>query len=198
MVIANKFICSWGCQFGVLQDFIFRIGRKRKDRGGLVRQIKLPFVVTNGVRVLVFVAAVAVGLLWAFDIVGAVDPFKVFFPAALTVVGAAFVVAVLLTSLYIYRPWCHLACPFGLVSWFFEEAGDLPHQGGLQQVHRLRRLFADVPVDGDGSDSQKGPSDAGLLCLWGVHRDLSDRCGIVYDKPGEPWDVGGSGSAREE
>jgi len=41
--VANKFICTWGCQFGTLQDFIFRLNRNSKDRKGRIRQVKPPF-----------------------------------------------------------------------------------------------------------------------------------------------------------
>ena len=27
----------------------------------------------------------------------------------------------LIAAPFIYRPWCHLICPFGMVSWFFEK-----------------------------------------------------------------------------
>ena len=52
---ANKFICSWGCQFGAFQDFIFRLNRDGKDRKGIIRQLKPPFVVTNAIRIAFFV-----------------------------------------------------------------------------------------------------------------------------------------------
>ena len=121
VVLANKFICSWGCQFGVLQEFLFRLNRSRKDRRGLMKQYKPPFWLSNGVRATVFVAAILVGLAWAFDIIGYVDPFKIFNPSVLAIAGIVFIAIVLTASLFVYRPWCHFACPFGFVSWFFEK-----------------------------------------------------------------------------
>lgn len=121
VVLANKFICSWGCQFGVLQEFLFRLNRSKKDRRGLARQYKPPFWLSNGIRALVFGAAIVVGLAWAFDIIGYIDPFKIFYPSVLAVAGIVFIAVVLVASLFVYRPWCHFACPFGFVSWFFEK-----------------------------------------------------------------------------
>lgn len=121
VVIANKFICSWGCQFGLLQEFLFRINRNRKDRKGIIRQIKVPFVVSNSIRMITFVGLIAGGLLWGFDIIEPVDPFKIFHPSVLLRTGIAFIAAILIMSLFIYRPWCHFFCPFGLVSWLFEK-----------------------------------------------------------------------------
>ena len=36
--------------------------------------------------------------------------------------GVIFVGILLILSLFIYRPWCHLFCPFGLVGWLVEKA----------------------------------------------------------------------------
>ncbi|MEW6413096.1 MAG: 4Fe-4S binding protein [Candidatus Zixiibacteriota bacterium] len=121
VVLANKFICSWGCQFGLLQDFLFRLGRNKVDRKGIIKQYKPPFWLSNGVRITVFVAFTLIGVLWAFDFIGAIDPFKIFNPTAMTAAGIIFVAIVLVAALFVYRPWCHFACPFGLVSWFFEK-----------------------------------------------------------------------------
>ena len=41
--LANKFICSWGCQFGTLQDTIFRLNRRRKRQNGHVLSNKTSF-----------------------------------------------------------------------------------------------------------------------------------------------------------
>jgi len=121
VIFANKLICSWGCQLGTLQDLIFRLNRDRQDRKGLIRQFKIPFVISNGVRIVFFAAIIASAFLWATDIVEGIDPFKIFKPQVLGLAGAAFIVAVLVLSLFTWRPWCHLFCPFGLVGWAAEK-----------------------------------------------------------------------------
>jgi NAD-dependent dihydropyrimidine dehydrogenase PreA subunit len=120
VVLANKFICSWGCQFGLLQDTLFRFGRNFKDRKGKIRQFKVPFIVSNSIRIGIFLLAVAIGMIWAFDLIGLIDPFKIFSPLHIGIVGGVFLLLLLAASLFVWRPWCHFACPFGLVSWFFE------------------------------------------------------------------------------
>ncbi|MFH2048804.1 MAG: 4Fe-4S binding protein [bacterium] len=121
VVLSTKLICSWGCQFGTLQDILFRFGRNKKDRKGKIRQFKPPFWISNSIRVLFFLASILVGLVWSLDIVGLIDPFRVYKPLVLSVGGALFLAIVLVASLIVYRPWCHFACPFGLVSWLFEK-----------------------------------------------------------------------------
>jgi len=121
VVLSTKLICSWGCQFGTLQDLLFRFGRNKPDRKGGIRQFKPKFWISNSVRILFFLASVAVGLIWSFDIVGPIDPFRIYNPLVLGIGGAVFLAVVIVASLFVYRPWCHFACPFGLVSWFFEK-----------------------------------------------------------------------------
>ena len=121
VVVANKFICSWGCQFGVFQDLLFRLNRNPKDRKGIFPQYKIPFVISNGFRVAFFLTLTFVAFLWASDIVNPIDPFKIFKPQTMGLVGVLFVFAILMTSLFVYRPWCTLFCPFGLVGWLFEK-----------------------------------------------------------------------------
>ena len=121
VLVANKFICAWGCQLGVLQDLIFRFNRNTNDTKGKIAQIKIPFIVSNSIRVLFFLIFSAVAFLWAFDLIGVIDPFKVYNPAKVGLAGGIFIGILLSASLFIYRPWCHLFCPFGLVGWLVEK-----------------------------------------------------------------------------
>lgn len=121
VLVANKFICSWGCQLGTLQDLIFRLGRDREDKKAAIRQVKIPFAWTNGVRIAFSAIFTLAALAWATDIIEPIDPFKVYKPAMLGVAGGIFLGGLLLASLFVYRPWCHLFCPFGLVGWLVEK-----------------------------------------------------------------------------
>ncbi len=122
VVVANKFICSWGCQLGTLQDFIFRLNRNQKDTArGRLPQFKIPFIVSNSIRILFFITLIWVAFAWAYDITHEIDPFKIFKPLKASVIGWIFFTLTVITSLLVYRPWCHLFCPFGLTGWIFEK-----------------------------------------------------------------------------
>lgn len=121
VVLANKFICSWGCQIGTLQDLIFRLNRDSKDRNGLFGQIKIPFIISNSIRMSFFLLLIFVAFIWSLDIVEVIDPFKIFKPHVIGVAGGIFIGLVLVLSLFAYRPWCHFFCPFGLVGWLAEK-----------------------------------------------------------------------------
>lgn len=122
-LVANKFICSWGCQFGTLQDLLFRLGNTRGGAGKkrLDPRIKIPFAVTNGIRIAGFGLLSFAAFAWGFDLIRPVDPFKIYRPAVIGITGTAFLAALLAASLLVYRPWCHLFCPFGLVAWLVEK-----------------------------------------------------------------------------
>ncbi len=118
---ANKMICAWGCQFGVLQDLIFRINRSEDDKKGIIKQYKIPFVITNSIRILFFSVFTITALIWSYDIISDIDPFKIFKPQFLMIPGIIMLAILLIGSLFIYRPWCHLFCPFGLAGWLVEK-----------------------------------------------------------------------------
>jgi len=119
---ANKYICAWGCQAGTLQDLIFRINQTEKLKVVIGKQVKLPFVLTNTIRILFFGIFTFISFLWGIDIIDPIDPFKIYKPMHLGLLGGLFVGALLFASLFIYRPWCHFFCPFGLAGWLVEKA----------------------------------------------------------------------------
>ncbi|MCK5034523.1 MAG: 4Fe-4S binding protein [Candidatus Sabulitectum sp.] len=121
ILLANKFLCAWGCQFGTLQDLIFRLNRDSRDRRGILPQVKVPFALSNSIRIAFFVFMTAAAILWVFDIVNLIDPFKIFKPEFLGITGIVSVSLLLIASLFVYRPWCHFLCPYGLVGWLVEK-----------------------------------------------------------------------------
>jgi len=119
--VANKFICTWGCQFGTLQDFIFRLNRDAKDRKGIFRQFKPSFAFSNTVRIVFLGVFVLVAFLWKMDFIEFIDPFKTYNPGKIALASGIFIGALTVASLFVYRPWCHFFCPFGLVGWIVEK-----------------------------------------------------------------------------
>lgn len=109
--LSNKSICGWGCQLGLLQDLLHRAPFKKW---------KPPFWLSNGVRVIAFVALIAGLVVGGLDWIGIVDPFQLFqFNFSLGI--GLFSAFVLVVSLFIYRPWCQFLCPFGLIGWLIEQ-----------------------------------------------------------------------------
>ena len=117
----NKYICAWGCQVGTIQDLIFRINRSKDHRAVVGRQVKVPFVLTNSIRVAFLFLFTIVVLLRGTDIIEPIDPFKIYNPVHIGIFGGIFIGLLLIASLFVYRPWCHFFCPFGLVGWLIEK-----------------------------------------------------------------------------
>ena len=119
-VVGNKLVCGWACPFGALQELLYSLPILRRIKGK-----KIPFLVSNGVRTILFAAA----LLVLFGVVGdrkgsvlyhSMNPFNLFdldfdhAPITITILIA------LVLSLVTYRPFCQFVCPFGLISWLVE------------------------------------------------------------------------------
>jgi polyferredoxin len=121
VIIVNKFICSWGCHLGVLQDFIFRTFRDKNDRMGIIKQIKIPFWFTNSIRILFFLTFLIFAFFMSYDIIDPINPFKLFNVLKLGIISALFVLFILILSIFTYRPFCHFICPFGLIGWILEK-----------------------------------------------------------------------------
>lgn len=110
--ISNKSICGWGCQLGLLQDLLHRVR---------LPKWKPPFWLSNGVRIAAFTALVGGLVALGADWIGVIDPFQIFSLEITWAIGL-FSAAVLVGSLFVYRPWCQFLCPFGLTGWVVEQA----------------------------------------------------------------------------
>jgi len=109
--VSNKAICGWGCQLGLLQDLLNRVPTIKW---------RPPFWLSNSVRIVSFLALVGGLAIVGLDWIGLIDPFALF-TWDLTWAMALAVGIILLASLFVYRPWCHFCCPFGLLTWLLEQ-----------------------------------------------------------------------------
>jgi len=124
-IAGNKLICGWGCPFGALQELLYETPMGNRVRR--FREKKLPFLVTNSLRILLF----AIFVLLIFGVPGAkkgfviyhyINPFNLFsFEFTLLSVVIS-VTLFILVSPFIYRSFCQFICPFGLISWVLEKA----------------------------------------------------------------------------
>jgi polyferredoxin len=117
----NKFICGWGCQIGTLQDLVFRLNQDERFKPIIGRQYKPAFAVTNTIRILFLIIFTLAAFAWGMDIIEPIDPFKIYKPLTMGVAGVAVMGVLLISGLFVYRPWCHFFCPFGLVGWVVEK-----------------------------------------------------------------------------
>jgi len=112
-IIGAHLFCGIACQIGSLQDLLFQLAGKYK--------IKLPFIVTNGIRAVLFLFFI----LFMYEIIAGfeltamyhhVNIFKIYSLKLSTIGWIAFII-VFISSIFIYRPFCSFICPFGFWSW---------------------------------------------------------------------------------
>jgi len=140
ILIINKQFCGWGCQAGTLQDFLFRLTPDRLHK-------KISFAISNTIRVVLFLLVVVFAFGFGIDIVEPVDIFKTFAPQALSILGISFVIVLLTLSLFIYRPWCLLFCPFGLIGWVLERLSFIKVRVDRDKCISCRKCVAACPND---------------------------------------------------
>ncbi len=118
-LLGSKLICSWGCQLGALQESLFNIPVLKKKR-----KFQLPFVLTLVLRLVLFVLfffllfGIALGVK-NFVLYHHINYFKIY-NWDLASFALYSLPLLVLASVFIYRPFCQLVCPFGLYAWFLE------------------------------------------------------------------------------
>lgn len=115
-VIGVKMFCGWVCPFGALQEIVNRISVPSG------KKVKLPFKITNGTRISIFFISLVMILTTGSNLYtyhNILNPFELFewhFELTLTVLIGVVAIA----SVFVYRPFCYLVCPIGLLTWLLE------------------------------------------------------------------------------
>ena len=115
-VIGAKLFCGWVCPFGALQEIVNRIPVPSGEK------IKLPFKILNSIRILIFAISLVMVIATGSDLYtyhSVLNPFELF-DWHFELVLAVLVGAVLIASVFVYRPFCYLVCPVGLLTWMLE------------------------------------------------------------------------------
>ena len=110
-IIANKSFCGWVCPIGAMQEIVHRIPFTKK--------IKLPFRITNGIRMVLFVLFVILVFTVGFSLYAYTNPFE-FLHFGWEPLAIGLFAVVIVAALFIFRPFCYLVCPLGLFTWFAE------------------------------------------------------------------------------
>jgi len=114
IAVAGRIFCGVCCPFGILQELSSRLG---------LNKVKLPNKAADAVRAAVFVTMVAVTLILSTSFFEPVNPFSVFKREVLTMqfdhvemTAVASGIFSIILSVFVYRPFCRLACPYGFLA----------------------------------------------------------------------------------
>jgi polyferredoxin len=115
--------CGWSCPLGALQEFLF-LKRNAAPPSKQVRQIML--WTRRGSSLLLALWLIFTGIIFWEEF----DPFKAIFNIQVfNAVTWVLIGALLLSSIYLFRPFCRLLCPMGLINGL---VGRLPGAPGPQ------------------------------------------------------------------
>lgn len=102
--------CGWICHLGALQEFIFIPGRIK-----ILQSLKAQKIMRI-IRIILIVILIVQLVVTRTNYFVKIDPFKVAFNLfSSNLTGYILVALILLSSFFIYRPFCKMACPLGLV-----------------------------------------------------------------------------------
>ena len=116
-IAGNKLFCGWVCPIGALQETVYLCFPRLKKR-------RIPFAAVNSVRIGLLVLFVPILLGYGIYIYGYFNPFEILhWPVGAdfwTLYAWAVIMIVVVGSLFLYRPFCHIICPIGALTWFLE------------------------------------------------------------------------------
>ena len=113
-IVGNKLFCGWVCPVGALQEIVHEVPLPRRAK------IKLPFKVTNWIRVLLFIVFVPLVFVIGKSVYDYVNPFEALH-WGFGLYEMIILAGVLIAGLFVFRPFCYLACPLGLFTWILEQ-----------------------------------------------------------------------------
>lgn len=120
-LISSKGFCGTICQAGALQELFYKIPIFKK-----IKRSKVPFVISNAIRIIIAILFFVLVYTITFNIYDYLSFFNLFhwyfaLPFTELITFIVIIGAILIASLYTYRPFCYFICPIGLVTWILEQ-----------------------------------------------------------------------------
>jgi polyferredoxin len=120
-LITTKGFCGTICPAGALQELLYKIPAFKK-----IKRKKVSFVISNTIRIIIFVLFLVLIFTIGFNIYGYLSLFELFhwyfaIPFFDLILFIVIIGAMLVASLFSFRPFCYFVCPIGLATWIFEQ-----------------------------------------------------------------------------
>jgi len=118
----GRILCGFACPVGGLQELISKIKFKsniKKQKN--VKKIDISLKTATIIRWIFFGVVTVLAIFWSFSLLQIINPFTGFniFTNPLVplfLIPGITLISVAIASIFIYRPWCRLFCPFGALS----------------------------------------------------------------------------------
>jgi len=122
-LFVGRIFCGYACPVGALQELISKLQFKSnvKKQKNVKYTIDLPYNVARIIRWAFFILVSILAIVWSFALLQLINPFLGFSfftnPLAIALIIPLVTFSIIaLLSIFIYRPWCRLFCPFGAFS----------------------------------------------------------------------------------
>jgi len=120
--LVGRIFCGYACPLGAIQELMskFQFKSNLKDQKNK-KIVSVNSKVTFYIRIGYFVIFVGAGIVWglaALHYMNIFLGFQIFKNPGFPLMGipAILVGIIIITSIFIYRPWCRLFCPFGALA----------------------------------------------------------------------------------
>jgi ferredoxin-type protein NapH len=118
----GRIFCGYACPLGAIQELMSKLQFKsnlkgQKDKKILILNSKITFYIRFGY----FIIFVGAGIIWGLAVLQYLNVFigfQIFHNPGFPLIGipAILLAIIIISSIFIYRPWCRLFCPFGTVA----------------------------------------------------------------------------------
>ena len=123
VLLFGRIFCGFACPVGALQEIVSKIKFKSsvKKQKNVKYKIDISLKTATIIRWIFFAVVVVLAIYWVFSVLQIINPFTGFKNftnplVPLFLIPGISLLIVTITSIFIYRPWCRLLCPFGAVS----------------------------------------------------------------------------------
>ncbi|MCK4481222.1 MAG: 4Fe-4S binding protein, partial [Candidatus Lokiarchaeota archaeon] len=123
VLLFGRIFCGFACPVGALQEIVSKINFKSsvKKQKNVKYKIDISLKTATIIRWILFAVVVVLTIFWSFSVLQIINPFtgfKIFTNplVPLFLIPGITLLIVTVASIFIYRPWCRLACPFGALS----------------------------------------------------------------------------------
>lgn len=104
-LVLGRFLCGYLCPIGTIQELAYSIPVKKFKLDKHKKALMI-------FRLLLMFLIIIAGLMFSFSVLGLLGPDS-FYKLAFATIPFGIFVAFLVVSIFIYRPFCRLACPYG-------------------------------------------------------------------------------------
>jgi len=119
-IFFGRLFCWYACPLGAAQEVIFKLRVADKPTKTKYK-LDIPPKYTTIIRISIFALMVILALIWGLSlfIINPFIAFGVFTASDLTLLLIPLILlgVILVASVFTYRPWCRLLCPFGTMAW---------------------------------------------------------------------------------